>query len=60
MYTNVCGADTYRGWPYLGGLLAPNATTALHRDRPVLGSYDPLPEIQPLEFLGQIISTDLL
>ena len=32
---------------------------AVHRDRLVLASYVPWPEIQPLESQGQIVSADL-
>ena len=33
--------------------------TAVHRDRLVLASYAPPPEIQPLESRGEIVSGDL-
>ena len=36
-----------------------SAMTAVHKDRLVLASYAPRPEIQPLESRGQIVSADL-
>ena len=43
----------------LAFVLVASAMTAIHRDRLVLASYTPRPEIQLLESRGQIVSADV-
>ena len=59
MYSAHCRLFLYGLSKKLAFVPVASAMTAVHRDRLVLASYAPLPEMQPLESQGHIVSNDL-